>query len=121
MPSYPYRECSTCRVALVPEEIPIWRGSGTEENPHRIERWVTFLKCPQCNKVPLVADQSRRKARSNDHRTWRGFQDAKRFVDEVTGIGLCVTDIAYNEFSSPACHDAAATHRVIVIHPIPPT
>jgi len=44
---YPSRRCSRHGGALRIMAAPVWRGSGTDADPHRITRWFEFLTCPQ--------------------------------------------------------------------------
>jgi hypothetical protein len=55
-------------------------------------------------KVPLIADESRRKAASDKPKTWRSFADAKRFAELASGIGLCLTE-NYCGFDLDCCRD----------------
>lgn len=32
---------------LVLCSIPLWKGSGTDEDPHRIVEWAKFWRCPK--------------------------------------------------------------------------
>lgn len=41
--------CSRHNVELVLEQVPVWMGCGTDDNPHRIDHWVPYMRCPVPN------------------------------------------------------------------------
>jgi len=66
--------------------------------------WNYELVRGRWTKVPVVADESRRAAKSNDHRTWRPFQQALTLADTADGLGMCITG-EYCGFDLDCCRD----------------
>jgi len=40
------KRCATHKKNLILVNVPLWKGSGTEKNPHRIVAWSKFWRCP---------------------------------------------------------------------------
>jgi len=53
--------------------------------------WEFRMVNGRWSKIPLIADRSRQMAKSNDHRTWRSFEEAKSFVNTASGLGMVLT------------------------------
>ena len=53
--------------------------------------WDYRLIDDEWTKSPLIADDSRRSAKSNDIRTWRSFPEARQRAGTVSGIGMVLT------------------------------
>jgi hypothetical protein len=40
------KRCAEHKKNLILVNVPLWKGSGTEKNPHRIVAWSKFWRCP---------------------------------------------------------------------------